>query len=84
MPPVAARQRRTRVLDIRQGDQVLVLTGKDAGKRGVVQHVVTGLTPDGRSTVIARRDLSERTTTNVMRAVATSWSPARATISVSW
>ncbi len=41
MPPVATKQRRTRVLDIRQGDQVLVLSGKDAGKRGVVQRVVT-------------------------------------------
>ena len=41
MPPAATKQRRTRVLDIRQGDQVLVLNGKDAGKRGVVQRVVT-------------------------------------------
>jgi large subunit ribosomal protein L24 len=41
MPPAATKQRHTRVLDIRQGDQVLVLTGKDAGKRGVVQRVVT-------------------------------------------
>jgi large subunit ribosomal protein L24 len=41
MAPAATPRRRTRVLDIRQGDQVLVLTGKDAGKRGMVQRVVT-------------------------------------------
>jgi large subunit ribosomal protein L24 len=29
-----------RVPDIRKGDQVLVLAGKDAGKRGTVEHVV--------------------------------------------
>ncbi len=52
MPPVATRQRRTRVLDIRQGDQVLVLTGKDAGKRGVVQRVVTN--PQGWKKATAR------------------------------
>jgi large subunit ribosomal protein L24 len=32
--------RATRVPDVRKGDQVLVLTGKDAGKRGTVDHVV--------------------------------------------
>lgn len=41
MAPAAKPQRRTRVLDIRAGDQVLVLAGKDAGKKGVVQRVVT-------------------------------------------
>lgn len=29
-----------RVPDIRQGDQVLVLSGKEAGKRGTVEHVI--------------------------------------------
>jgi large subunit ribosomal protein L24 len=29
-----------RVPDIRKGDQVLVLTGKEAGKKGTVEHVV--------------------------------------------
>ena len=29
-----------RVPDIRKGDQVLVLTGKDAGKKGTVEHVL--------------------------------------------
>ncbi|MFN8520491.1 MAG: 50S ribosomal protein L24 [Chloroflexota bacterium] len=52
MPPVATKQRRTRVLDIRQGDQVLVLAGKDAGKRGVVQRVVTN--PQGWKKSTAR------------------------------
>jgi large subunit ribosomal protein L24 len=28
------------VPDLRRGDEVLVLKGKDAGKRGVIQHVV--------------------------------------------
>jgi len=41
MPPVGRPQRRTRVPDIRQGDEVLVLTGKDAGKRGTVTKVIT-------------------------------------------
>jgi large subunit ribosomal protein L24 len=41
MPPVGRPQRQTRVPDIRQGDEVLVLTGKDAGKRGTVTKVIT-------------------------------------------
>jgi large subunit ribosomal protein L24 len=41
MPPVARPQRTPRVPDIRQGDEVLVLTGKDAGKKGTVTKVVT-------------------------------------------
>jgi large subunit ribosomal protein L24 len=32
--------RKTRVPDIRKGDQVLVLTGREAGKKGTVEHVV--------------------------------------------
>jgi large subunit ribosomal protein L24 len=32
--------RAPRVPDIRKGDQVLVLSGKEAGKRGTVEHVV--------------------------------------------
>ena len=31
---------RPRVPDIRTGDQVLVLSGKEAGKRGTVEHVM--------------------------------------------
>ena len=33
--------RRTRVPEIRKGDTVIVLSGKDAGKRGVVERVLT-------------------------------------------
>ena len=40
MAPSAVPSRSTRVPDMRAGDQVVVLTGKDAGKRGVIQHVV--------------------------------------------
>ena len=34
------RTRSPRVPDIRKGDEVLVLSGKEAGKRGTVEHVV--------------------------------------------
>jgi large subunit ribosomal protein L24 len=34
---------RTRVPEIRKGDTVLVLSGKDAGKRGVVERVITNV-----------------------------------------
>jgi large subunit ribosomal protein L24 len=34
------RVRSPRVPDIRKGDQVLVLTGREAGKRGTVEHVI--------------------------------------------
>ncbi|MEA2621524.1 MAG: large subunit ribosomal protein [Chloroflexota bacterium] len=43
MPPVHKPLRGTRVPDIRKGDEVLVLTGKDAGKKGTVQRVITNL-----------------------------------------
>jgi large subunit ribosomal protein L24 len=43
MPPASRPGRATRVPDIRKGDEVLVLTGKDAGKHGTVQKVVTNL-----------------------------------------
>ena len=35
---------RTRVPEIRKGDTVLVLSGKDAGKQGVVERVLTNAT----------------------------------------
>src|SRR4051812_50025999 len=41
MPPASQPTRATRVPDIRKGDEVLVLTGKDAGKKGTVQRVIT-------------------------------------------
>jgi len=40
MPPASRPTRATRVADIRKGDEVLVLTGKDAGKRGKVETVI--------------------------------------------
>ena len=41
---------RTRVPEIRKGDTVLVLSGKDAGKRGVVERVLTNLGATQRMT----------------------------------
>jgi len=41
MPPAVKPIRHTRVPDIHKGDEVLLLSGKDAGKRGTVQRVVT-------------------------------------------
>ena len=40
MPAVSAPRRITKVAEIRRGDTVVVLTGKDAGKRGVVERLV--------------------------------------------
>jgi large subunit ribosomal protein L24 len=39
--PAHAQRRVTKVPEIRRGDTVVVLTGKDAGKRGTVERVVT-------------------------------------------
>jgi large subunit ribosomal protein L24 len=36
----ASPPQKTRVIDIRKGDTVLVLTGKDASKRGTVERVI--------------------------------------------
>jgi len=41
MVATARSPRGTKVPEIRTGDQVIVLTGKDAGKRGVVERVDT-------------------------------------------
>jgi len=41
----ALAHRHIRALDLRKGDTVLVLTGKDAGKRGTVERVVRSGTP---------------------------------------
>jgi large subunit ribosomal protein L24 len=41
MPPAARPLRPPRVADVRAGDEVLVLAGKDAGKRGTVTRVLT-------------------------------------------
>jgi large subunit ribosomal protein L24 len=41
MAPSAKPRRSTRVPDLRAGDEVVILKGKDAGKRGVIQRVVS-------------------------------------------
>ncbi len=52
--------RQTRVPEIRKGDTVVVLSGKDAGKQGVVEKVLTNpaalqrVTPSGAKTQKAR------------------------------
>ena len=38
--PSQAQRRVTKVPEVRRGDTVVVLTGKDAGKRGVVERLV--------------------------------------------
>jgi len=40
MPKIEIHPRAPRVPDIRKGDQILVLSGKEAGKRGTVDRVV--------------------------------------------
>lgn len=52
MAPRTRPRRSTRVLDVRSGDEVLILKGKDAGKRGLVQRVVTN--PQGWKKTTAR------------------------------
>jgi large subunit ribosomal protein L24 len=39
--PVQGQRRVTKVPEVRRGDTVVVLTGKDAGKRGKVERIVT-------------------------------------------
>jgi large subunit ribosomal protein L24 len=41
MPAGQLQKRVTKVPEIRRGDTVVVLTGKDAGKRGTVERVIT-------------------------------------------
>ena len=53
--------RQTRVPEIRKGDTVLVLSGKDAGKQGVVEKVLTNpaalqrVTPSGAASTKGRK-----------------------------
>jgi large subunit ribosomal protein L24 len=47
--PRQARPRIPRTPEIRKGDTVVVLTGKDAGKRGVVDRIVREAAVNGRS-----------------------------------
>ncbi len=41
MPAGTSQRRVTKVPEIRRGDTVVVLAGKDAGKRGTVERIVT-------------------------------------------
>jgi len=48
-------QRATKVPEIRKGDMVVVLTGKDAGKRGQVERVIRGSASPSRARSVYRR-----------------------------
>jgi large subunit ribosomal protein L24 len=52
----AAAPRATRVPEIRRGDTVVVLAGKDAGKRGVVDRVIRREASPGGSRSVFRRN----------------------------
>jgi large subunit ribosomal protein L24 len=64
---VATIQRR-RAIDLRKGDTVIVLTGKDAGKRGTVEHVVRaqttgrGATRRGDAAIVQGVNMAKRHT----------------------
>jgi large subunit ribosomal protein L24 len=61
MAPSARPNRSTRVPDLRAGDEVVVLTGKDAGKRGVIQRVMRHAQGWRRSTARFGSDWQART-----------------------
>jgi large subunit ribosomal protein L24 len=61
MAPSARPIRWTRVPDLRAGDEVVVLTGKDAGKRGTVQSVLRHAQGWRRSTARYGADWQVRT-----------------------
>ena len=61
MAPAAKPHRRTRVPDLRSGDEVLVLKGKDAGKRGFIQRVVRNQQGWSKSTARFGHDWQKRT-----------------------
>jgi large subunit ribosomal protein L24 len=61
MAPSAVPSRSTRVPDLRAGDRVVVLKGKDAGKRGVIQHVLRHAQGWRRSTARFGADWQART-----------------------
>ena len=60
--------RRTRVPEIRKGDTVIVLSGKDAGKQGKVERVLTNPT--------ALEKLTSRGAPRTQRARSGFWKPA--------
>ena len=61
MAPSARPSRSTRVPDLRAGDEIVVLTGKDAGKRGVIQRVMRHAQGWRRSTARFGADWQIRT-----------------------
>ena len=65
MAGAAATSRPTKLPEIRKGDQVVVLTGKDSGKRGKVDRVIratggraSGKAPGSRNRGLARPRVS--------------------------
>jgi len=60
--------RKTRVPEIRKGDTVVVLSGKDAGKQGKVERVLTNAAALGR--------VSQRSAPKTQRARSGFWKPA--------
>ena len=60
--------RRTRVPEIRKGDTVIVLSGKDAGKQGVVERVLTN--------PAALQQVTQRGAPKTQRARSGFWKPA--------
>ena len=59
-------QRATKVPEIRTGDTVVVLTGRDAGKRGTVEHVYADARGKLIGTRIDRRSVSALTRATVV------------------
>jgi large subunit ribosomal protein L24 len=55
MAPRQAQQRAPKVPELRKGDTVVVLSGKDAGKRGVVDRVIRESDGAGRARSMYRR-----------------------------
>ena len=60
--------RKTRVPEIRKGDTVVVLSGKDAGKQGKVERVLTN--------AAALQHVSQRSVPKTQRARSGFWKPA--------
>ena len=61
MAPAARPVRLMRVPDLRSGDEVLIMTGKDAGKRGVIQKVLRSAQGWRKSTARFGAGWQERT-----------------------
>ncbi len=66
MPRVHEHGRPTRVPEIRKGDLVVVLTGKDSGKRGKVERVIRRTASAGALRVPYRRGTPTSGTTVVV------------------